>query len=115
MELSKSLPTPKTQELFRVVTSVAVGAPTALLAVAVAPIAPEPFVPEVSTFEKLTTVTMDDAGCESDAVRVTPVSGAVANARQISLEPFCTFVRATSTQVRPAPVTLVTVVFTPPL
>src|SRR6202035_4301850 len=41
---------------------------------------------------------------------VTALSGDVANARQISAVPFCTFVLSTSTQVRPAPATCVTVV-----
>ncbi len=53
MALSKSFPTPKTQELFRVVISVAVGAPEAALPAPVAPIAPEPLVPDTSTFLKL--------------------------------------------------------------
>ena len=41
--LSQSVPTPSTRELFRVVTSVAVGAPGFAFALCVAPIAPEPF------------------------------------------------------------------------
>ena len=57
---SKSLPTPKTQELFRVVTRLAVGAPEDAFAVPVAPIAPDPFVPEGSTPVKLMTV-IDEA------------------------------------------------------
>jgi hypothetical protein len=50
----------------------ALGAPAALLAEATTPIAPEPFVPEVSTPVKLTIV-MLHAGvlCENDAVTVT--------------------------------------------
>src|SRR6185436_13540769 len=103
--LSKSLPTPNTQELSRVVTSVAVGAPLERLAAAVAPIAPAPLTPEVSTFAKLTTVSIDETGCESEAVTIAFVSRAGANARQISLVPRCTFVRPTSVQLRPAPVT----------
>jgi hypothetical protein len=113
MGSSQSLPTPKTQPLFRVVTSVAVGAPLALLAAAVAPMAPDPFVPDVSTFAKLTTVIIEETGCESDAVTVTDVSGAAANARQISLVPDCTFARPTRAQGSPAPVTPVTLVFAP--
>src|SRR5438874_7554570 len=83
--LSKSLPTPKTHELARVVTSVADGAPAALLDLATAPIAPEPFVPVVSTFEKLTTVIDEATDCDRFADTVTFVSGAAANARQLSL------------------------------
>src|SRR3982751_6203706 len=111
--LSKSLPTPNTRELLRVVTSVAVGGPPAEFADAVAPIAPDPFVPVVSTFLKLTTVIDPAVDCDIVAVTVTPVSVAGANARQISAPPSWTFVRLTRTQVRPAPVTPVTVVFAP--
>jgi hypothetical protein len=57
--LSQSVPTPNTQELFRVVASVAVGVPELLLVAALAPIAPDPLVPEGSTPVKLTTV-IDD-------------------------------------------------------
>ena len=53
------MPTPNTNELPRVVTSVADGAPDDPLALAVAPIAPDPFVPVVSTFENVATV-IDD-------------------------------------------------------
>ncbi len=62
--LSKSFPTPSTHELFRVVTRVAVGAPELPLPEPVAPIAPEPFVPDVSTPVKLTIVTEDATLCE---------------------------------------------------
>src|SRR5712671_179747 len=113
MALSKSLPTPNTQALLRVVTSVTVGAPALASPDAVAPIAPDPFVPDVSTFEKLATVIDDTVGCDSVAVTVTLLSTVGAKARQISLVPDCTFVRPTSAQVRPAPVTPVTVVFDP--
>ena len=95
------------------VINVAEGAPDAALADAVAPIAPDPFVPVVSTFEKLATVIIDTVGCESDAVTVTLVSFAAAKARQISLVPDRTFVRPTNAHVTPAPVTPVTVVFAP--
>ena len=44
--LVTSLPTPKTQELFCVVTKLAVGAPVVALPVPVAPMAPDPFVPD---------------------------------------------------------------------
>src|SRR6185295_17772078 len=104
MALSKSLPTPNTQELLRVVTSVAVGAPAAALPDAIAPIAPDPLAPDRSTFEKLAIVIDDTVGCDSVAVTATPVSAVGAKARQISLVPACTFVRPTSAHVRPAPV-----------
>ena len=48
--------TPITQEPLRVVVRLAVGAPALEFAVAVAPIAPDPLVPEVSTPVKLITV-----------------------------------------------------------
>src|SRR5262252_1079602 len=111
--LSKSLPTPNTSELFRVVRRVAEGASPLEFADAVAPIAPDPFVPVVSTFEKLTTVIEAATDCDNVAVTLTLDSVVGANARQISEEPFCTFVRCTRTQVRPAPVMPVTVVLLP--
>ncbi len=72
------MPTPNTHELFRVVVSVAFGAPEIALPDAMAPIAPDPFVPDVSTFKKVTTVSEDAAACERVAVTVTLPSGAVA-------------------------------------
>ena len=81
MGASQSMPTPTTQELLRVVTSDAVGAPDGALADRVAPIAPDPFVPDVSTPIKLRTVTDEAAGCETVAVTDTLPSGAAANAR----------------------------------
>jgi len=96
-----------------VVTRVAVGAPELALALFVAPIAPEPFVPEEFTPVKLTTVIDETTLWESVAVTVTLASVEGANARQISDVPLCTFVRRTSAQVRPAPLTFVTVVFVP--
>ena len=95
-------------------TSVALGAPPSELALLVAPIAPDPFVPDMSTFEKLTTVSSESTACDIVAVTVTLVSADGANARQISLEPACTFVRPTSAHVRPPPATPMTVVFVPP-
>src|SRR5262249_35163704 len=77
-------------------------------------VAPEPLVPEVSTFEKLTTVIIESTACDSVATRVALVSGDVAKARHTSLEPAWTLVRPTSAQVRPPPVMPVTVVFAPP-
>ena len=103
------MPTPKTHELVRVVVNVAVGAPDRALADLVAPIAPDPLLPEVSTPVKLTTVRDAVAARDILAVTDTLVSGVDANARQISEVPRCAFVRITSCQVKPAPVTLVTV------
>ena len=54
--LSKSLPTPNTHELLRVVVSVAVGAPERALARGGRADRAGPFVPDVSTPVKLTTV-----------------------------------------------------------
>src|SRR5713226_728999 len=113
MALSKSLPTPNTHELLRVVTSVAVGAPGRALALLVAPMAPDPFVPELSAPVKLTTVSEEATLCERVAVTAAPERGDVAKARHTSDVPLCTFVRSTSAHVRPPPVTLVTVVFDP--
>ena len=87
-----------TQELFRVVTRLAVGAPVAAFPVPVAPTAPEPFVPDGSTPANVSTVLKPSL---------------VVNARQTSAVPNCTFVRFTSVQVKLAPVTPVTVVFVP--
>lgn len=113
MALSKSFPTPNTHELFRVVTSEAVGAPDAALLPLVAPIAPEPFVPEVSTPAKLITVMEDTTLCDNVADTITLLNEEGANVRQISEVPLCALVLRTSTQVSPAPVTFVTVVFVP--
>ena len=107
------MPTPNTHELFRVVTSVAVGAPLAALALLVAPIAPDPFVPEVDTPVKLITVIEEITLWDSVAVTVTPLKGAVANALQISDVPLRVLVLTTSAQVSPAPETPVTVVLVP--
>jgi len=46
-----------------VVTTVAAGAPDALLALAIAPTAPDPLVPELFTPEKLKTVREDATLC----------------------------------------------------
>src|SRR5438874_1149751 len=108
MGLSKSFPTPNTHEPFRVVTRLAVGAPEAPLPVPVAPTAPEPLVPDVSTPEKLNTVIDDTICCESVAVTVTLVNIAGENVRQISAVPLCVFVLITRTHARFAPVTLFT-------
>jgi hypothetical protein len=95
--------------LFRVVTSDAVGAPVAPLPPPVAPIAPDPFVPEGSAPVNVTTVTDETTFCDRFAVTVALLTTAGAKALQISAPPGCAFVRFTSAQVRPPPVTLVTV------
>src|SRR3954468_20856498 len=111
--LSKSLPTPTTQELFLVVVSVAVGAPDAALAPPVAPMAPDPLAPDVSAPVKLITVIDESTLCETVAVTVALKRTAGAKARQISAVPLCVFVRLTSAQVRDPPVMPVTVVLAP--
>jgi DNA-binding transcriptional regulator YdaS (Cro superfamily) len=95
--------------LFRVVTSDAVGAPVAPLPPPVAPIAPEPFVPEGSVPVNVTTVIDDTTFCDRLAVTVALLSTVGAKARQISASPGCALVRFTSAQVNPPPVTPLTV------
>ena len=107
------MPTPNTHELARVVVTVAVGAPVAAFALRVAPMAPDPFVPEPSTPVKLITVIEETTLCDVVAVTTTPVSRDGAKARQISAVPLWTLVLTTSAQLNPAPVTLVTVVLIP--
>src|SRR3954465_2017758 len=85
--LWKSMPTPNTSELLRVVARFAFGAPPAEFADVVAPMAPDPLVPVVSTFEKLTTVIEAATDCDSVAVTLTPASVVGAKARQISAVP----------------------------
>jgi hypothetical protein len=108
MALSQSPPTAKTQELFRVVTRLAVGAPVAAFPVPVAPTTPEG-----STPVKVSTVI--DAATLWDRVAVTEtfVNAPDANARQISAVPRCTLVLSTNAHVKLAPVTLLTTVFVP--
>ena len=115
MPLWGSTPTPITNELLRVVTKEALGAPVDAFPVPTAPMAPEPFVPEVSTPAKLMTVIEDVTFCERVAVTDTVLSGIGAKARQISAVPFCVRVLLTSTQVRPAPEMLFTLVLVPNL
>jgi hypothetical protein len=105
------LPTAITHELLRVVVSFAVGAPDAPLALTLAPMAPDPFVPVVSTPLNVTTPMDESTLCARLAVTETFVSAAVVNARQISEVPPLAFVRFTRVQVSPPPVTLVTVMF----
>ena len=111
--LFQSLPTPRTQELFRVLISETVGAPLLALAEAVAPTAPEPFVPVVSTPLKLSTVMELAAELERVAVTTAFAKGLVANARQISAVPCCALVRFTNDQVSPAPDILFTCMVLP--
>jgi hypothetical protein len=110
MALSQSFPTPTITEPPRVVTNEAVGAPGLAFPLPVAPIAPDPFVPEASTPAKLITVIEESTDCDSVAVTVTPVKGVAEKARQISAVPSCALVLFTNTHVSPAPVTCVTVV-----
>jgi hypothetical protein len=97
--------------LFPVVTSDAAGAPELLLVVTTAPIAPEPLVPVVSTPMKVMTVIEEPTLWDRLAVTDTLLRGDAAKARQISEVPLWTLLLATSTQVKPAPETLVTVMF----
>lgn len=89
------------------------GAPEDLLAVAMAPIAPDPLVPEVFTPEKLNTVIDEATLCERVAVTVAALTGEDANARQTSDVPLCPLTRTTSAHVRPPPLTALTCVFAP--
>lgn len=113
MALSQSLPTPTTRELFLVVIKLAVGIPGFAFPVPTCPIAPEPLVPEVSAPLKLITVMEAATLCESVAVTFTLLSLLVAKARHISAVPLCTLVLTTRTQVRPAPLMPLTIVFGP--
>jgi hypothetical protein len=98
----------------RVVTTLALGAPEEALLLAVAPIAPDPLVPDISTPVKLTTVIDERTDRDSVAVTETFDNGAGANARQISDVPRWASVRTTSTHVKPPPLTVVTDASTPP-
>lgn len=102
-----------TQELLAVVVREADGAPEPAPLVAVAPIAPEPFVPDVLIPVKLITVIEEAAGRDSVAETDTFVSADVEKLRQISDVPRCLLALTTNTQVRPPPVTLVTVLLVP--
>jgi hypothetical protein len=99
--------------LFTVLTSDAVGAPEAALLLPTAPIAPDPFVPEVFTPAKLMTVIDEITLCDRVPATVRPLRDAPAKARQISEDPLCPLVRWTRTHVNPPPETLFTVVFVP--
>ena len=107
------VPTPITHELLAVLTSDAVGAPEAALLLPTAPIAPDPFVPDVFTPAKLMTCIDETTLCDKLAATVTPLKGTPAKARQISADPLCPFVLWTSVHVNPPPETFVTVVFVP--
>ena len=113
MALSQSLPTPTTKELAPVVTREAVGGPLLAFPVPVAPMAPDPFVPVVSTPVKLITVIEEAVLRDRVAVTVTLVRGEGAKARQISAVPSCVLVLRTKTHVNPAPAMLVTLVLVP--
>lgn len=77
----------------------------------VLPMAPEPPVPEGSAPVSVTTVMEAATLFASVAVTDTLLKVVDENARQISAVPSCVFVRFTIAQVRPAPVTPVTVMF----
>ena len=72
--------------------------------------APEPLLPEVSTPVKLTTVIEEATLWDNVAVIETLFRFVDVKARQTSDVPACTLVLTTSSQVKPAPETLVTVV-----
>jgi hypothetical protein len=94
------------------VVRLAVGAPVFAPVLAVAPIAPDPFVPVVSTPVKLITVIVDvGAVCEKFAVTVALDNGEAANARQTSEVPPWALLRTTNVHGSPPPVTLETVMF----
>ena len=95
-------------------TKVAVGDPVVAFALVIAPIAPEPFVPDVFMPEKDITVIEDDTLCDRLAATLIPLLVVGEKARQISDAPLCTLVRDTSVHTNPPPVKLVTVVFAPP-
>ncbi len=82
-------------------------------ALAVAPIAPDPFVPDVLTPSKLLIVMEETTLWDRLAVTVAALMGEVAKARQISESPLCPFDLTTRVQVNPPPVMLVTVVLAP--
>ena len=88
------------------------GAALAEALLPVFPMAPDPFVPEVSTPANVMIVMeADGEEAENVAVAVTLERTEAANARQISAVPPCVFVRTTIFQVRPPPATPVTVMF----
>jgi hypothetical protein len=91
----------------------AAGAPVEALALAIAPIAPDPLVPDGSAPVKLTTVKEETTFWDRVAVTETPLRIEGANARHISEEPLCALVLTTSAHVNPAPETLWTVVLLP--
>src|SRR5689334_5662000 len=82
--LSKSFPTPITKDSAEVVTRLAVGPPELALPLPVAPIAPEPFVPDTVTPLKLITVIEETTLCDKVAVTLALLSAVVERARQIS-------------------------------
>jgi hypothetical protein len=70
-------------------------------------------VPDASTPAKLITVMDETTLRDSVAVTETLLKGTDAKARQISAVPLCTLVLTTSTQAKPAPEMLLTVVLEP--
>jgi hypothetical protein len=75
--------------------------------------APDPFVPVVSTPVKLITVMEAETFCARFAVTDALLKGAAAKARHISDVPRWLFVLTTRAHVKPAPDTLLTVIVFP--
>src|SRR5258708_10521542 len=96
------------------VTSDADGAPEPALRLPVAPIAPEPLVPEVFTPAKLITVREELTLCDSVAVTVTLPRDVGAKARHISAVPLFPLARPSRAHMRPPPESPATVLFLPP-
>jgi hypothetical protein len=109
------LPTPITHDPLRVVVTARIGAPVGAPVEALAPIAPAPFTPEGSAPMKVTTVMDAATFCDRLAVTVVPLSGSAEKALHISAVPICEFARWTSCQIRPPPLTDVTVAFGDPV
>lgn len=89
-----------------------VGPPDEALLVPVAPMAPDPFVPDVSTPIKLISV-MDTSASGTLAVTEMLVKGELEKERQISAVPVCPLVLLTRVHVRPPPEMLLTVPLEP--
>ena len=91
------------------VTILTDGAPDEALSEFLAPIAPEPLLPDVSAPMKLITVMEEMTDWERVAVTVTRLKTEGANARHISAVPSCWLARCTRDQLSPAPRTPLTV------
>lgn len=93
-----SSPTPKINELARVVTSVAEGAPVEEFPDPTAPIAADPFVPDVSTPRTLMIVVRESLNANGFAVICKSGRIPLEKVRQISVDPCWVFVRCTNSQ-----------------